>query len=357
MTIMAKTFQFLILRTTVTILDLEYEGTLLGYSAREVSDNLLRTASTNILATKGIKAVQNFKMTILEKDIIKVFVEPKSSAGRVVQRLAIKNISHTLDTIPDIMVSYTWLTSELYERYGKTNKKRTSLARRAKNQAKFALEALVLYTKVLPQLFLNSIYQQIALEILSFLVVVGVTVLYIMLLGFNWWVILVYFFTHKIVFEVVTDIFYNTLRINLILYSFYKTLNKTNPIQVKDIQDIVSKIPALTFLAKRSGVEEFKGVEVEDSQELGQGDVLPEKDLIDGIRTQINDFCKIFQFEEKDLLKEIEQSIEEEEKSEPELAPEKSTEPAQEQSNEQNEELTELPNFGEQNEEIIDAFR
>jgi len=336
-----------IIATTVVALELEYEGNLIRYSHKQASSNLLQTATTNILSTKGVAAVINFKRTILEKDIFTLFLEPKTSAGRLVQKIVLNNIEHTLDTIPDIMVSYVWLTSDLYEKYGKPNNKKTSIGKRAKNQAKFAMEGLGLYVRVLPKLFISSVFQQVALEFLSVLIVTALNIAHIVIFGFNWWSLILWFFTHKLIHTTITDIFYNTLRINLVIRNFYKALHGVKPLSNSDLAGMVGKIPALGFIAKRSGVDELKECgETEDYGELGAGQLIDEKEVLEEIRKQINDVCKVFQFTERDLLKEVSdspQEDQEEAQSEPEQNQEEQPSPEEPEQQPDGEPEEELP--------------
>jgi hypothetical protein len=217
----------------------------------------------------------------------------------------------SLDSMDEVLVSYTWLTQEMFRRHWEDEnpKKKITIKTRVKNQAKFFLEGAALYIRVLPKMLVNNTLYLVAIEVLIFLTLAVSIILTTIFIGFGWWNFLFMFVTTRLLLIAVNQIIVPTLRVNVAIYQFYNQVSKLETTTPEFIRELIGKLPPLAWVAKQTGDPEFKDAQVTlteaDNLESCAGDVVNWADCEASLRDLVNDTAKVFQVHEKDILKPV----------------------------------------------------
>ena len=294
---------------TVIVLDQSYKGTLTGYAWKEATSNLIGNTATSIITVKGVKVVKTVKNALLEKTILNHLNDPGGfGVGNSFFKFIVYNINMALDSMDEVLVSYTWFTQEMYRRHWEIEnpKKKISVKTKVKNQAKFFLEGAALYIRVLPKMLVNNTLYLVAIEVLIFLTLAVSVILTTISFGFGWWNILFMFVTTRLLLISVNSIIVPTLRVNIAIFQFYNQVSKLETTSPEFIKELVGKLPPLAWVAKQTGDPEFKDTQVTlaeaDNPENCASDIVNWADCEAALRELVNDSAKIFQVHEKDIL-------------------------------------------------------
>jgi len=294
---------------TVVVLDQPYKGTLTGYAWKEATRNLIGNTATSMVTIKGVKLVKTLKTALLEKTILNHLNDPGGfSLGHSLFKFIVYNINMALDSMDEVLVSYTWFTQELFRRHWEMEnpKKKISIKTRVKNQAKYFLEGTALYIRVLPRMLVNNTLYIVAIEIFIFLTLAATVILTTISLGFGWWNILFMFITTRLILIAVNWVIVPSLRVNVAIWQFYNQVSKLETTTPDFIRGLVGKLPPLAWVAKQTGDPEYKDEKVTlteaDNPETCAGDIVDWAECEEALRGLVNDTAKIFQVHEKDIL-------------------------------------------------------
>ena len=297
---------------TVVVLDQPYRGTLTGYAWKETIHNLIGNTATSVITVKGVKVVKTIKTALFEKTILNHLNDPGGfSAGHSLFKFIVYNINMSLDSMDEILVSYTWLTQEMFRRHWviENPKKKISIKTKVKNQAKFFLEGAALYIRVLPSMLVSNTLYLVAIEIFIFLALAASVIVTAISLGFGWWNILFIFITTRLLLIAINQIIVPTLRVNVAIYQFYNQVSKLETTTPEFIKELIGKLPPLAWVAKQTGDPEFKDSQVTlkdaDNLESCAGDIVNWADCEAALRGLVNDTAKVFQVHEKDILEPV----------------------------------------------------
>jgi hypothetical protein len=315
-----------VIATTTVLLDIRYKSTLIGFAMSEVRKNFLQVTSAAVLSSKGVKGLQKLKKALLENDVVPIFNQPESRIGGTIYSLVIYNIRMSLDTLDDIVTSYTWFATYLYDMAAqepdevndageeippekRKRKRKPPLTSRMKNQAIFMLEGLVLYIRVMPKMLVWGFAQMLVIELIAFLISAAKWVSVIFLVGMSWTNFAILFVGSRVIFQILHSCVTRSLQTDLALHRYYTEMMKLESVTPDMVQALVQKVPILGGIAKKTGLPEYKDIatptkeelEGEDVSGLGGGLVSPD-DLRDTLRDMINDTAKIFQVNEENLL-------------------------------------------------------
>jgi len=302
---------------TVVVLEQPYRGTLMGYAWKEATRNLIGNTATSVITIKGVKVVKTIKNALLQKTIFNHLNDPGGlGPGHSLFKFIVYNINMALDSMDEVLVSYTWFTQEMYRRHWEIDnpKKKISVKIRVKNQAKFFLEGTALYIRVLPKMLVNNTLYLVAIEILIFLALVVSVTLTTISFGFGWWNILFMFVTTRLLLLAVNQIIVPTLRVNVAIYQFYNQVSKLETTAPEFIKELVGKLPPLAWIAKQTGDPDYSDTRMNlnevDNVDICASDIVPWADCESALRDLVNDTAKVFQVHEKNVLESAGGSVE-----------------------------------------------
>jgi hypothetical protein len=297
---------------TVVVLDQPYRGTLTGYAWKEATRNLIGNTATSVITVRGVKVVKTIKTALLQKTICNHLYDPGGfGPGHSLFKFLIYNINMALDSMDEVLVSYTWLTQELFRRHWEIEnpKKKISIKTRVKNQAKYFLEGAALYVRVLPKILVNNTLYLVAIETLIILTTIVTSVLVLFSFGLGWLNILIVFLSTRLVLLAVTQIIVPTLRVDVAIYQFYNQVSKLETTSPEFIKDLVGKLPPLAWVAKQTGDPEYKDNQVTlkdvDCLDNCAADIIPWAECESALRDFVNDTAKVFQVHEKNVLEPV----------------------------------------------------
>ena len=298
---------------TVLVLEQPYKGTLFGYSWKEVIYNLIGNTAKSIITIKGVKIVKTLKTALFEKTIINHLIDPGGvGAGNSFYKFIVYNVNMALDSMDEVLVSYTWYVQELFRRHWiSENPKKTkiSIKTRVQNQAKYYLEGVALYIRVFPKMIVNSALWIIFIEVLIFLSLVISVVVTTISIGFGWWNFLLMFVITRAILLAINMIIIPNLRLNVAIWQFYNQVSKLETTNTSFIKDLIGKLPPLAWVAKQTGDLEFKDVKASltdaENVEACASDIVPWSECEEAMRDLVNDSVKIFQVKEVDILEPV----------------------------------------------------
>jgi len=311
-----------VIATTTVLLNVPYQGSLIGFAFSQTKKNFLQVTSASVLTIKGVAALKKFKDTLIEKDILTLFNEPDTTIQKSIFNLTKYNINCSLETIDEVIVSYTWLATYLYDMganepdelddegnqilEGK-RKKKPSIKTRIKNQAKFMLNGLAFYTRVLPKMLIWGFFQMAVVEVFSIIISVIVWVLVFSIMGINLISITLVLLTGRLILQLVDLVILKTIRVDITLLTYYTELSKLDNVTPEMVSMLVTKIPPLASIAKKTGLAEFKDIQIPDKSEGDVdgclGGLISQDEMREALRSAINETCKVFQVDEHDILK------------------------------------------------------
>ena len=307
----------------------QYRKTAYLSSFSQAASNFTSLALNDLTTRSIVKVLKALKTAILNNDFMSRFTEPKTSLVRLIKSLCSTALGNVINMTDEMVVSYTWLTYDMYLFNCKQKKKEPSIKQQLKVRASYMLESLVFIVRVFPKLLISSIFIEVGFLILSNIIASIIIFLVVTFSGFSLWIIFFCIVLYRTCIQVIYYTLIESLRLTFYLYSFYSELSELEPLNIRDgIADLLGKVPLLKSLVKKSGKKieptgsegtpilegDINSILVDNVKEVAKAFNLNPEDIIENKKENKHEVQEEKDVELEEVKEETEQEQEEDEK-------------------------------------------
>lgn len=302
--------------SVVTGLPQKLQSSRTSYAFGQVRKYFFGLSASTIVTKSTLKLFASFKDAVLNKDIIPHFQKFEHPIIKFIIKICINDIKSLLNLLDEILVSYIWLGTHMYVEYA--DKPKTESKEIIKQQARYMLEGFALFVKVFPSLLINNFAYDMLFYVITLALTTSLFFILYVVMGFSLWIYVIVFLFYRLAKDIIYNSVIYSLRCCSIIRSFYIAVDElhvdNNMPSAETLRDLVSKVPALIPLAKRTKDETFKDLvsansDCEDGivSEASSG-LVDFNPIEEALRKYVNDTAKYFMVSEHDIIKTYKES-------------------------------------------------